>query len=73
MDVIGNNIANANANGFKTSRVNFSDVFSNSLSEATAPTTTSGGTGPQQIGQGVTLGSVIRDFSQGALKQSCRA
>ena len=35
MDVIGNNIANVNTVGFKSSSVNFSDTFYQTLSPAT--------------------------------------
>jgi len=42
MDVIGNNIANVNTVGFKSGRVNFQDILSQTLHGATAP---SGGLG----------------------------
>jgi flagellar hook protein FlgE len=58
MDVIGNNIANVNTNGFKSSRVTFQDVFSQTLSAGSAATT------PQQVGLGVGIGST--DLNQGA-------
>ena len=60
MDVIGNNIANVNTVGFKSSRVTFQDVYSQVIQPATAPAAGSGmgGTNPQQIGLGVTTGSI---------------
>ena len=73
MDVIGNNLANSNANGFKASRVNFADTLYNTISEATAPTDDVGGTGPAQIGQGTIVSSIVRDFSQGTLRQTGRS
>jgi flagellar hook protein FlgE len=57
MDVIGNNIANVNTIGFKSSRVIFQDIYSQTLRPASAPAM-SGGTNPQQVGLGVTLAAV---------------
>ena len=50
MDVIGNNISNVNTTGFKSSRVTFADMISQTLTGASAPTDTLGGTNPKQIG-----------------------
>ncbi|NLN47164.1 MAG: flagellar hook-basal body complex protein, partial [Clostridiaceae bacterium] len=60
MDVVGNNIANVNTVGFKSSRVTFQDIYSQTIRPAAAPNAGAGtgGTNPQQIGLGVTLGSV---------------
>ena len=38
MNVIGNNIANINTYGFKSSRVTFTDVFYQTLSNASTST-----------------------------------
>lgn len=43
MDVVGNNIANVNTNGFKKGRADFQDMISQQLSGAAAPTTEVGG------------------------------
>ena len=56
MDVIGNNIANVNTTGFKSSRVTFADTLNQTVSGASAPGDTIGGTNPQQIGLGVGVG-----------------
>ncbi len=66
MDVIGNNIANVNTTGYKYSRVVFKDLFSQMLSASGAPTSTSGGTNPKQIGLGVTLGAINVMHTNGA-------
>ncbi|MGO4531391.1 flagellar basal body rod protein FlgG [Paenibacillus sp. 2TAF8] len=59
LDVIGNNIANVNTVGFKGSRVMFKDIMSQTTSGVTAPTDTpSGGVNAQQIGLGVSVGSI---------------
>ena len=58
MDVIGNNIANVNTAGYKASRVIFQDIYSQTVAPASAPTATSGGTNPQQIGLGMQLATI---------------
>lgn len=56
LDVTGNNIANVNTTGFKSSRAEFADVYAgaNRL-----------GVGKNQIGNGVRLAAVSQQFSQG--------
>ena len=58
MDVIGNNIANVNTIGFKSSRVMFQDVFSQTANLGSANTGPVGGTNPIQIGLGMRLSTV---------------
>ena len=59
MDVIGNNISNVNTVGYKSSRVVFQDIFSQTVSPASgANGTVSGGTNPKQIGLGSMLASI---------------
>lgn len=59
MDVIGNNIANVNTVGFKSSRVMFKDILSQTISGVTAPNDDGrGGINPKQVGLGVTIGSI---------------
>ena len=41
LDVVSNNLANANTNGYKSSRVIFQDQFAQMLSSGAAPTTRS--------------------------------
>jgi len=62
MDVIGNNIANVNTAGYKTSRVVFQDIYSQTVAPASASTPTTGGTNPQQIGLGVQLATIPRSI-----------
>ncbi|MBI5327263.1 MAG: flagellar hook protein FlgE [Deltaproteobacteria bacterium] len=59
LSVIGNNIANMNTVGFKTSRVSFTDILSQSLV---------GVSGANQVGLGVSLSSISPLFTQGALE-----
>lgn len=67
MDVIANNISNVNTVGYKSSRVTFSDFFSQSVSGASSASDASGrgGTNPMQIGLGANLGSIDMNMSSG--------
>jgi len=58
MDVIGNNIANVNTVGYKSSRVIFQDIYSQTVKPATAASATTGGTNPQQIGLGMQVATI---------------
>ncbi|MGI6113388.1 MAG: flagellar hook protein FlgE [Mahellales bacterium] len=58
MDVIGNNIANVNTVGFKSSRVTFQEIYSQTLKSASAPGGGRGGVNPQQVGLGVSVASI---------------
>jgi flagellar hook protein FlgE len=72
LDVIGNNIANANTAGFKGSSVNFDDVLSQTLTTGVAPSATKGGTNPMQVGLGMKLGSITPNFLQGSIQTTNR-
>ena len=67
MDVVANNIANVNTNGYKASRVDFKDAISQTMSTGSGPTATTGGTNPVQIGLGLTLGGIDTMMTQGSL------
>jgi flagellar hook protein FlgE len=68
LDVIANNIANLNTFGFKSSRVAFSDLLSQTLRAASAPQGGRGGTNPIQIGLGVQLAAIDNIMSQGSIQ-----
>ena len=68
MDVIGNNIANVNTVGFKSGRVNFQELFNQTLRGASATRDDRGGTNPQQIGLGMTVSSIDTLHTQGNLQ-----
>lgn len=73
MDVIGNNIANVNTTGFKSGRVRFQDMLSQTIASAQSPTQNSlGGVNPQQIGLGVKVGSIDTIMTGGALQPTNR-
>ena len=65
MDVIGNNIANINTVGFKSSRVTFEESLTELLKDASRPHGGVGGINPQQVGLGISVGSIDTHFSQG--------
>ncbi len=65
LDVVGDNISNANTTGFKKSSVSFQELMSQTEQAATAPGTEKGGTNPKQVGLGMTVGAVTVDHTQG--------
>lgn len=75
MDVIANNISNVNTVGFKSSRVTFNEVFSQTLSGAARanPVTGRGGTNPMQIGLGVSVASIDKVMTGGASQRTDRS
>jgi len=68
LDVTGNNIANANTIGFKSSSTVFSDTLSQMLTSGSAPSTAAkrGGSNPIQVGLGVQLAATNTNFNQGS-------
>jgi flagellar hook protein FlgE len=70
LDVTANDIANVNTLGYKGQRATFEDALSQLTRGASAPTTTSGGTNPTQIGLGVRLGAVNNIMSGGAIQST---
>jgi flagellar hook protein FlgE len=67
MDTIGNDLANVNTTGFKSQDVDFSELISQQLADATAPNSSTGGTNPVEYGLGVRVGATTTDMSQGSL------
>lgn len=65
LNVISNNIANINTTAFKSSSTNFSEVYSSTMSSGTAASGTTGGINPMQVGLGVQVSSISKDFSSG--------
>ncbi len=66
LDVVGNNIANVNTIGYKSSRADFADIFSQTMSGATQGTTTQGGVNTQQVGLGAKVAAIPNLFTAGA-------
>ncbi|MPW24799.1 flagellar hook-basal body complex protein [Alkalibaculum sp. M08DMB] len=73
MDAIGNNIANVNTTAFKSGRVRFQDMLSQTVATAQAPTANGlGGVNAQQIGLGVKVGAIDTIMTGGALQPTNR-
>ena len=66
MDVIGNNISNVNTIGFKSSRVTFADMLSQTNYASSQPTAALGGTNPRQIGLGNSVTSIDMIMTDGS-------
>lgn len=68
MDTIGNNISNVDTTGFKASEVTFSELMNENIGGAgggaSAPSLSN------QVGLGVRVASVDRDFSQGTIENT---
>src|SRR5688500_8289366 len=73
LQVVGNNIANANTVAFKSSRALFKPQFYVTDNAGTAPSSEFGGTNPNQRGLGATVAAIDRDYSTGALEPTGRA
>jgi flagellar hook protein FlgE len=73
MDVTGNNIANVNTAGYKTSQSVFEDTLSQMLRAAGAPQGTVGGTNPAQVGLGVRVAAIATNFTQGGTQNTGRS
>ena len=72
LDVVGNNVANANTTAYKAQSADFTDLLAEQISGASAPLPNGQGAGinPIAVGSGVRIGSVSNDQSQGALVQT---
>jgi flagellar hook protein FlgE len=67
LEVIGDNIANVNSTGFKTSRVTNQDSFVETMRAPTAAVAPNGGLNGMQVGMGASVSSISQKFTQGAL------
>lgn len=72
IDVVADNLANANTIGFKASRFSFLDQFTQIESRGSPPTNDIGGVSPIQIGLGTRIGTITPSFTQGALQNTSR-
>ena len=73
LDVAGNNIANVNTTGFKSSQTQFQDTLSQVLTNAGAGAAGVGGTNPAQVGLGVRVAGITTNFQQGAAQLTNRS
>ncbi len=70
MDVIGNNIANVNTTGYKSKKLNFSDMLYQTTQAASGPSNNVGGINPRQIGLGVKTAAINTTITQEGATQS---
>ena len=70
LDVIGNNIANVNTIGYKSSRVTFSDTFNYFLRYGADGSEVNGGSNAFQVGLGMKINSVDRNWNQGTFENT---
>jgi len=72
LDIIANNIANVGTTAFKSSRIRFEDMVSQSMSAASASSTNEGGINPEQVGLGVKVAGIDTIVSQGMMQPTSR-
>lgn len=65
INVVANNVANINTTAYKAANMTFETLYSRNLSYGSAATKDGGGTNPKQIGLGVKVGGITRDFTAG--------
>lgn len=72
INVIANNVANINTVAYKSANMTFETLFSRNLSHGSAATKEGGGTNPMQIGMGVKIGGISRNFETGTFVNTGR-
>lgn len=63
LTVVSDNVANMNTTAYKTSRVDFQDIWYQTKTTGTNSTAVLGGTNPYQIGVGVQCASITKNFA----------
>ncbi len=63
LTVVSDNVANMNTTAYKTSRVDFQDIWYQTKTTGTNSTAVLGGTNPYQKGVGVQCSAITKDFS----------
>ena len=72
INVIAHNVANINTVAYKTANMTFETLYSNNLSYGSAATKDGGGTNPKQIGLGVKISGITRNFDNGTFVSTGR-
>ncbi|GEM_PF-4997678 len=70
LDIIGANISNVSTVGYHNSRAEFSSLMSRTLDGGSGTQGNRGGINPMQIGLGVKMSAVSKNFIQGRLSQT---
>ncbi|MBR2068635.1 MAG: flagellar hook-basal body complex protein [Candidatus Gastranaerophilales bacterium] len=73
LTVVSDNVANMNTTAYKTSRVDFQDIWYKTRTTGTNSTQTMGGTNPYQVGVGVRCASISKDFAPSTVNTTGRA
>ncbi|MCB2356677.1 flagellar hook-basal body complex protein [Clostridium estertheticum] len=72
LDIIANNIANVGTTAFKSSRVRFQDMVSQSMTDPSSSSTNTGGVNGKQIGLGVQVAGIDTMVGQGMMQPTSR-
>src|SRR5579859_765368 len=72
MNLVSDNLANVNTTGFKANSFSFESQIAQLMQGGSAPSAALGGIDPTQIGMGVSMGSVVANFTQGTLQSTGR-
>lgn len=72
LNIVGNNIANVNTNGYKAQRITFKESVYNTLNAGSGGTAMVGGSNPQQVGFGCSVGTIDLDMRTGDLNATGR-
>lgn len=73
LTVVSDNIANMNTTAYKTSRVDFQDIWYQTKTTGTNSTKVSGGTNPYQVGIGVRCASITKNFDASSTNTTGRS
>lgn len=72
LTVVSDNVANMNTTAYKTSRVDFQDIWYQTRTTGTNSTAASGGTNPYQVGVGVRCSSITKDMGASSINTTGR-
>ena len=70
IDTIGNNVANADSDGYQEADVQFSDILTQQLAPGSGSSTDLASTDPSSIGAGSQVSAMQTNFNQGAIVQT---
>jgi flagellar hook protein FlgE len=70
IDTIGNNVANADSDGYQEADVQFSDILTQQLAPGSGSSTNLASTDPSSVGAGSQVAAMQTNFSQGAIVQT---
>ena len=65
-----NDLANVNTVGYKAASVTFADSLTQVIHGASGPTTSNGGSNPEQVGLGVQVGATINEMGEGSFQST---